>query len=131
MRASPVIATAVAAAALVSLTGAATAEGGSAAPPRVVKMTDGLQFLPSRVTIKVGQTVVWRNVGKVGHTITTMRSKAAVKSHASVPPGAAAWDSGFILGGRSYSRRFTKRGVYRYFCIPHEGGGMVGTIVVR
>lgn len=131
MRTSLAVAAAVAGAALLWLTGATTAEGGSAAPPRVVRMTDGLQFLPSKVTIKVGQTVAWKNVGKIGHTITTIRSKAAVKSHAAVPPGAPAWDSGFILGSRSYSRSFTKPGVYRYFCIPHEGGGMVGTIVVR
>lgn len=130
MRASLVVSAAVAGAALLSLTGAATAEGGSAAP-RVVKMTDGLQFLPVKVTVKAGQSVTWRNVGKVGHTITTIRSKAAVKSHAAVPAGAVAWDSGFILGSRSYTRKFTKPGVYRYFCIPHEGGGMVGTIVVR
>ncbi len=41
------------------------------------------------------------------------------------------WDSGFIAGGRSFSRRFTEPGTYRYFCIPHEGAGMLGTVIVE
>ncbi len=30
-----------------------------------------------------------------------------------------------------FSRTFDEPGTYRYICIPHEGAGMVGTVVVR
>lgn len=96
-----------------------------------VEMTDGLQYVPRRITVSAGDRVRWINTGTIAHTITTLRSKVAMPADARVPPGARAWDSGFVRGGRSYARRLTVPGTYRYFCIPHEGARMVGTIVVR
>ena len=32
--------------------------------------------------------------------------------------------------GESFEHTFTAEGVYHYYCIPHEGAGMVGAIVV-
>lgn len=93
-------------------------------------MTDGLQFRPARVSVRRGTRVTWKNVGSVAHTITSIRAKATNKAYARVPAGARAWDSGFVGGGRSYSRVLRIPGVYRYFCIPHEGAKMIGTIVV-
>lgn len=95
-----------------------------------IRMTDGLQFRPARVSVRRGTRVTWKNVGSVAHTITTIRAKATNKAYARVPAGARAWDSGFVAGGKSYSRVLTIPGVYRYFCIPHEGAKMIGTIVV-
>ncbi len=93
-------------------------------------MTDGLQFKPARITVKRGTRIVWKNVGDVAHTITTVRAKATNKAYARVPQGVRAWDSGFVAGGDSYSRVLRVPGIYRYFCIPHEGARMIGTIVV-
>lgn len=98
--------------------------------PVTIRMTDGLQFRPARVTVKRGTRVTWTNAGGVAHTITTVRAKATNKAYARVPAGARAWDSGFVGGGKSYSRVLSAPGVYRYFCIPHEGAKMIGTIVV-
>lgn len=119
-------------AALVALWAGRSGASPSAAPRTVVvKMTDGLQFLPVRVTVRVGDRVIWRNVGRIAHTVTTLRSKASNPAHARVPKGAKAWDSKFIFAKKTYARRFTVPGIYRYFCIPHEGAGMVGTVVVK
>lgn len=101
------------------------------AVPVTVRMTDGLQFKPARITVRVGQRIRWRNVGSVAHTITTQRSKASRPSDASVPRGAKPWDSGFVGAGESYQRVLRVPGIYRYFCIPHEAARMVGTIVVK
>lgn len=122
-------------AALVAGVAVVVPAGGSAATTaesarRVVLMTDGLQFLPRRMTIRTGGRVVWRNVGRVSHTVTTRRSEASRAGDARVPRGARAWNSGFVPGGKSYARSFRVPGTYRYFCIPHEGARMVGTIVV-
>lgn len=125
---------------LLVLAAAALAAAAAAAPraqttqatvaPVVIRMTDGLQFRPARLTVKRGTRVTWKNVGGVAHTITTVRAKAANKADARVPAGARTWDSGFVGGGASYSRVLTAPGVYRYFCIPHQGAKMIGRIVV-
>jgi plastocyanin len=102
-----------------------------AGSPRVVDMNDQLAFAPKAITVSVGDKVTWRNVGSVAHTVTTNPGKASNPRIASVPAGVKPWDSGFIDGGKSYSYTFRKPGTYRYFCIPHENAGMVGTVVVK
>ena len=110
----------IVAAAAAALVAAAPAAPGAQAPETssatvVIRMTEGLQFRPARVTVKRGTRVTWKNVGSVAHTITSIRAKATNKAYARVPAGAMAWDSGFVGGGRSYSRVLRIPGVYRYF----------------
>lgn len=99
--------------------------------PQTVKMTDQLRFVPERLTLKVGDTVIWRNQETVSHTVTSDAAKAADKTHASVPAGAESWDSGMIEGGKTFERKFEVAGEYTYFCIPHESAGMLGTLIVE
>jgi len=80
--------------------------------------------------VRVGQAVTWRNAGSVAHTVTDDPAKAQDKSHARLPAGAQAWDSGNLEGGQTFSRTFDTAGDYAYFCIPHEVLGMVGTLSV-
>lgn len=110
-------------------TGATTADGGAGAG--VVEMTDRLTFEPEQIEVAVGEEVTWRNVGKIGHTVTAEKSKAADPSLVSVPAGTEGWDSGFVTEGESFTRSFETPGTYRYICIPHEGVHMVGTVVVK
>jgi plastocyanin len=97
----------------------------------VVDMNDQLAFEPKEIEVAAGEKVTWRNVGKMAHTVTADKSKAADPSLVSVPAGTKEWDSGLVSEGESFSRTFQKPGTYRYICIPHEGAGMVGTVVVR
>jgi len=96
----------------------------------VVDMTSGLKYVPATVTIKSGQTVQWRNKAFMSHTVTD--DPAAVKdaAHVALPAGAAAFDSGDIKPGAVWSHAFTTPGTYRYVCKPHEGMGMMATVVV-
>jgi plastocyanin len=105
-----------------------TTKGGDAAR---VDMNDQLTFAPKEIEVAVGEEVTWRNIGKVGHTVTADKSKAADPSLVGIPAGTRAWDSGLVNEGQSFSRKFDEPGSYRYICIPHEGAGMVGTVVVR
>lgn len=102
--------------------------GGAAA---TVEMTSQLTFAPSSVTIQVGETVRWRNVSSVGHTVTADASEAQDPSNVELPDGAEPFNSGFVGADGTFSRAFTVPGTYRYFCIPHEGAAMLGTIVVQ
>lgn len=96
----------------------------------VVEMTDDLRFEPEQLTVKVGDTVTWRNTGSVVHTATDDPSKAQDAANAVLPDGAEAWDSGNVAGGEEWSYTFETPGDYTYFCIPHELAGMVARLTV-
>lgn len=122
---------------LMSLAAAGTVAGGSSlvacdsASDKVVEMTEKMAFVPAALTIKVGQTVTWRNTSAFVHTATDDPAKAVDPAHANLPEGTDPWDSGPLQGGQSWSHRFDAAGEYRYFCLPHELGGMVATITVE
>jgi len=110
--------------------------GGSG--PRTVAMTEELGFDPEQVSIGTGTTVEWVNESDVGHTVTAYGDE--------VPAGATYFASGrfeteqaartgmpdgLVDPDESFSHAFEQSGGYEYYCIPHEGSGMVGTVLVR
>ena len=44
--------------------------------------------------------------------------------------GDASFDSGQLEPGATFSHTFRVPGTYRYFCVPHEVAGMIGTLIV-
>jgi plastocyanin len=96
-----------------------------------VRMTDTLKYEPREVTIAAGETVTWDNSSGVVHTVTADPAKAANEDHVKLPEGGEPFDSGDIPPGATWSRTFEVPGDYRYFCIPHEMAGMVGTVHVK
>jgi len=107
-----------------------------------VDMTDDLAFDPEELTVTVGDTVTWENVGTVGHSVTAYEEdipdeaeyfasggfdseQAARDAYSAGDP-----DSGDVPGGESYEHTFQTAGTYEYFCIPHESA-MTGTIEVQ
>lgn len=97
----------------------------------VVDMTTLLDFAPEELTIKAGDTVEWRNTSIMSHTVTADPELADDQSNVKLPAGAETFNSGSIEPGEVYRRTFTVPGEYRYFCIPHEGQGMVATLTVE
>lgn len=110
--------------------------GGS--DPGVVTASPGRVFTPDEATVAVGDTVTWEIEGDEAHTITAYEDE--------LPEGATYFASGgfeseedakdnlaegLIEGGDTYEFTFDQPGTYRYYCIPHEADGMVGTIVVE
>jgi plastocyanin len=71
-------------------------------------------FVPGRIRITAGTTVVWRNEDQLIHTVT-----ANDKS----------FDSGLLQPGQTYRRTFDQPGQYPYYCLPHPF--MKGVVVVR
>jgi plastocyanin len=97
----------------------------------VVKMVDmPPAFQPSLITIKVGQSVEWENVGNEVHHATSDPDLAINAKEVTNPPGAEPFDSGFLRPGETFSHTFTVPGEYRYTCVVHEAKGMIGKIVV-
>ena len=72
-------------------------------------------YSPSKLTIPLGTTVMWRMLGTQEHDVW-------------------AYDGSFhsaTMGpGSTFSHTFTKLGSFKYLCTPHSGDGMYGEIVV-
>jgi len=83
----------------INLTGA-TCGDGLEAP--TVKVSD-YGFEPSTVTIQIGGTVVWRNVGEMDHAV------------ASATNSPLEWDSGVLTPGQEFILTFPDPGTYPYF----------------
>ena len=103
-----------------------------------VEMNDSLDFVPKKLSVSVGDTVTWKNVGGVGHSVTAYEDK--------IPDGAEYFASGDfdsekaarkayptkgnVPAKEEYEHTFEVAGTYEYFCIPHEATNMVGTVEV-
>ncbi len=96
----------------------------------VVGMNDKLRFVPNEITIKVGDTVEWRNIGAIPHTITADPRRMPSSTNIKLPNGVEAFDSGWVVRGKSYRYTFSEPGIYRYICLPHERAGMLGIVIV-
>jgi plastocyanin len=98
-------------------------------------------FLPDEYEVSVGETVVWGNNGSRGHTVTAYESALpegadffATGDFESTQAAREAWKNsgaGNLPPGQIFTHTFETPGEHHYFCIPHESGGMTGTIVVR
>ena len=77
-------------------------------------------FIPSTVTIGIGETVTWENTDNAAHTVTS-------GSPADGPDGV--FDSSLIMaGGATFSHTFDAVGTYDYFCMVHSW--MAGSVIV-
>lgn len=98
-------------------------------------------FLPESVEIAVGETVVWRNTGSRNHTVTAYDGKIPVEAdyfasgdYENEGDAIDGWQGGYggaIQSTETYEHTFDVPGQYIYYCIPHEAGGMIGTVTVR
>lgn len=98
---------------------------------RMISTEDGeYHFEPHAVRLQPGDTVRW-TLESGAHTTTAYHPDNGERQ-LRIPEGAEPWDSGFLAedGSTTFERTFTVEGVYDYFCIPHEGDGMIGTLVV-
>jgi plastocyanin len=73
------------------------------------------KFQPAVLTVKVGDTVEWRNDDIVPHTATSTEPKK--------------FDSGILTVGSSWKYVVTKRGTYFYNCTLHPN--IQATLIVR
>jgi len=74
-----------------------------------------LKFQPAVLTVKVGDTVEWKNDDIVPHTATSTKPKK--------------FDSGILPVGSSWKYVVTKRGTYLYDCTLHPN--MKAELIVR
>ena len=80
-------------------------------------------FVPSSITVRVNQTVVWTNDDNVVHIIASGTIDDGLDGN---------FDSGHILPGSSFSHKFVRKGTYHYFSYVHPWqSGVVVVELVR
>ena len=86
-----------------------------------VKMGSGgnLAFDPAEVTISAGESVHFINNMLPPHNV-------IVEDHPELSHDALA-----MSPGEDFEVAFTKSGDYTYYCGPHRGAGMIGTVHVE
>lgn len=75
---------------------------------------EAMQFSPSHLEVKVGDTVIWKNQDPFPHTATS---------------GKNGFDSKTIPAGQTWKFIAKKPGIFPYLCTLHET--MKGTLVVK
>jgi len=75
---------------------------------------EGMKFVPERLEVQVGDTVIWSNKDLVPHTATAVK---------------ASIESGSIAPGASWKLTVRRKGQIDYICRFHPV--MHGTLVVR
>jgi plastocyanin len=111
--------------------------GANDAPPDV-EMVNGQRFDPESLTVNVGDTVIWANSSSETHTVTAYEAKLPQGApyftsgpHPTEEDARAHLSEGLIDPDERYQFTFEVPGTYEYFCLPHEGSGMKGTIIVE
>ncbi len=80
---------------------------------------NGSCFLPSEVTIGVGETISWVNDSVTIHTITSGNPADGFDG---------IFDSEIVMAGDTFSHTFTESGQFNYYCQIHPW--MQGTVMV-
>lgn len=83
-------------------------------------VTGAVTFQPASITINAGDQVTWSNTSSDTHTSTSGSGCAAN----------GIWASGNLAPGATFSHTFNTPGTFPYFCEPHCGMGMTGTVTV-
>ncbi len=101
----------------------------------------GNNFSPQNVTIRVGGTVTWTWQGSgTLHTVTSGTVSGGVGTadgkfcNGTTTPSMSICSSNStnpMVNTGTFSWTFTAAGSYPYFCRPHAGMGMTGTVTVQ
>ena len=84
----------------------------------LIMAQDNLTFSQTSLTITAGTAVRWVNSGAMLHTVT--------------PDGHTEWSAATLASsGDRFTHTFNTPGTYAYYCEPHQGQGMTGTITVQ
>lgn len=84
------------------------------APQTHTVVIHNFAFQPAELTVNVGDTIVWKNMDIVSHTVTAADGS---------------FDSGEIKAGKSWKLVAKKAGTFAYSCSPHPN--MHGTLTVK
>jgi plastocyanin len=91
---------------------------GARADKDTVQIRD-FRFIPASLIIQRHDTVVWKVVQQCCLAHTVSRDAEPMS-----------WDSGPLFLGATFQLAFPDTGAFGYFCSPHQGLGMLGSVTV-
>lgn len=83
-------------------------------------VASGTCYMPQKISISTGTTVVWSNDDRVGHTVTSGSPSDATTG--------STFDSSLIAPSKDFSYTFLNPGTFEYFCQVHPW--MTGLVTV-
>ena len=99
-----------------------TPAGDSGTPAGNGVVVKSNEFSPATITIKVGQEVTWTWAGGTHNVVSGAGCVPDMKFTSGAPVGTV---------GNTFKQKFDTAGTVEYFCNPHCGVGMKGTVVVQ
>lgn len=110
---------------------------GSESGATTIEMTADFAYAPANATAAAGDRIEWTNESDVGHTVTAyddgIPADGSYFASGGFESESAARDdisAGIVDPGDAYAVTLDVPGTYEYFCVPHEGSGMTGTVTV-
>jgi|SRR5579883_2696842 len=97
--------------------------------PITVAPNGAFMFSPATVMIHAGDSVTWTWASS-GHSVTSGTACAPDNKFCS-PNDTNCAAGATSNAGATYTHTFTTAGVFPYFCTPHCGAGMVGSVTVQ
>ncbi|KAF5194399.1 Plastocyanin protein [Thalictrum thalictroides] len=89
----------------------------------------GLAFVPNNFSVSAGEKITFKNNAGFPHNVVFDEDEipAGVEvSKISMP------DEDLLNGpGETYAVTLDAKGTYKFYCSPHQGAGMVGTVTVN
>lgn len=88
----------------------------------------GQHFDPHVTWVEVGGTVTWENESGAHNAVAYHPDN---DKPLRIPEGAEPWETDLLQEeDTTASHTFETKGVYDYYCTPHEAAGMVGSVIV-
>lgn len=88
-----------------------------------------LVFEPSSFSIPAGETIVFKNNAGFPHNV--VFDEDEVPSGVDVAKISMSEEDLLNAPGETYSVSLPEKGTYKFYCSPHQGAGMVGTVTVN
>jgi plastocyanin len=122
---------------VLALAGASYLVAGCASDDSSVSM-EGHSFEPASLTVQSGDPVEFTNDASEAHSVTAYDDGLPRRADYFATGGAQSEEearsdiaAGLLQQGDKFELTLEVPGEYRYFCIPHEDDGMIGTIMVE
>ncbi len=93
---------------------------------KVLGTAEDARFEPVVIQVQPGDVIRFEVIEGL-HTVTAYHP--GNRRPLRIPEGADAFDSGPLTAGQSWLLNIEKKGVYDYFCLPHERMGHAGRIL--
>ncbi|CAA3031291.1 plastocyanin, chloroplastic [Olea europaea subsp. europaea] len=92
--------------------------------------SDGtLAFIPDNISVAAGEKIVFKNNAGFPHNV--VFDEDAVPTGVDASKISMSEEDLLNAAEETYAVTLTEKGTYRFYCTPHEGAGMVGTITVN